>query len=148
VAPGTPALAEIARAFGTAVADPDHGLDRAALAEIVFDDPQARERLNAIVHPAVREAAAAEREAIAGSAPAATGGENITLHAETGRAERYHAAIVVATPLSLRVQRLEERGLPPEQARARIAAQASDADRLAIADIVITNDATLTDLAA
>ena len=107
VAPGTPALTEIARVFGAAVADPSNGLDRAALAEIVFADPEARERLNGIIHPAV-----------------------------------------VDTPLELRVGRLEQRGLPPEQARARIAAQASDADRLAIADILITNDAALTDLAA
>jgi len=148
VAPGTPALAEIARTFGTAVADPRHGLDRAALAAIVFDDPHARERLNAIVHPAVRAAAAARREAIAATDPEAIVVEDIPLLAETGGAGRFHAVIVVDTPLSLRVQRLEQRGLPPEQARARIAAQASDEDRLAIADIVITNDATLTDLAA
>ena len=148
VAPGTPALTEIARVFGAAVADPSNGLDRAALAEIVFADPEARERLNGIIHPAVREAAAAEREAITAIDPEAIIVEDIPLLAETGGAGRFHAVIVVDTPLELRVGRLEQRGLPPEQARARIAAQASDADRLAIADILITNDAALTDLAA
>lgn len=148
VSPGTPALSAIAEAFGTTVADPARGLDRSALAEIVFADADARERLNSIVHPAVREAAVATRKEILARDPEAIIVEDIPLLAETGGAGGFHAVIVVHAPIALRVERLEQRGLASAQARARIDAQASDAERLEIADIVISNEASLTDLEA
>jgi dephospho-CoA kinase len=147
VEPGTPGLKRIAETFGPAVLRPDGALDRARLAEIVFADDAARARLNAIVHPLVHEhMRAAEQAAVR------AGGDDIVivhavpLLAEGGRAGEFDLVIVLDLPSETQVERLAARGMPEEQARARMAAQASREQRLAIADIVIDNSGTLADL--
>ena len=147
VEPGTPGLKRIAETFGPAVLRPDGALDRARLAEIVFADDAARARLNAIVHPLVHEhMRAAEQAAVR------AGGDDIVivhavpLLAEGGRAGEFDLVIVLDLPSETQVGRLAARGMPEEQARARMAAQASREQRLAIADIVIDNSGTLADL--
>jgi dephospho-CoA kinase len=149
VEPGTPGLARIAEAFGPGVLRADGALDRAKLAEIVFADEAARGRLNAIVHPLVHEHMRATEEA----AVRAGGDEAVIVHdipllAEGGEQRRggFDLVIVVDVPPDVQVERLAARGLPEEQARARMAAQATRERRLAIADIVIDNSGTLADL--
>jgi dephospho-CoA kinase len=148
VAPGTPGLARVAEAFGAGVLGPDGALDRERLGAIVFSDPASRARLNAIVHPLVRQwMGAAERAAVDGA-----GGDLIVVHdvpllAEGGRAGDFDLVVVVDVSPELQLERLvSQRGMTPDQARARIAAQASREQRLAAADIVIDNSGTLDDL--
>ena len=151
VAPGTPGLAQVAAAFGPEVLDPDGALDRERLGAMVFRDPALRAKLNAIVHPLVLEwMTAAERAAA--EAAAATGRDLIVVHdvpllAESGRADGFGLVIVVDVPPELQVERLvSERGMTPDQARARMAAQASREQRLAIASLIIDNSGSLDDL--
>ena len=138
VAPGSAGLAEVVEAFGPEVLTADGVLDRPRLGAVVFADPSARERLNSIVHPVVRRLAA-EREAAAAAAdPGAVVVHDIPLLVETGRADAFHVVVVVDAPALLRVERLvRTRGLDRAEAERRIAAQASDADRLAAADVVL-----------
>ena len=151
VAPGTPGLAQEAAAFGPEVLGPDGALDRERLGAMVFRDPALRAKLNAIVHPLVREwMTAAERAAA--EAAAATGRDLIVVHdvpllAESGRADGFDLVIVVDVPPELQVERLvSERGMTPDQARARMAAQAGRDQRLGLADLVIDNSGSLDDL--
>jgi dephospho-CoA kinase len=144
VEPGTTGLAQVVEAFGDAVVGPEGSLDRAALAAVVFADPEARKRLDGIVHPLVR-ARAAE---IAGAAPpGAVVVHDIPLLVETGQASLYDLVVVVETDPAVRVARLVERGLTAEDARARIAAQATDEQRRAVADVVLDNSGTPEQLA-
>ncbi len=148
VAPGTPGLARVAEAFGPGVLRPDGALDRDRLGAIVFGDPASRERLNAIVHPLVREWMRAAERAAADEAR----GNLIVVHdvpllAESGRSGDFDLVIVVDVPPELQVERLvSQRGMAPDQARARMAAQASRQQRLAAADLVIDNAGSLDDL--
>ena len=147
VEPGTTGLKRIAETFGPGVLRPDGALDRAKLAEIVFADDAARKKLNAIVHPLVHEHMRAAEQA----AVQAGGDDLIVVHAvpllaEGGRAGEFDLVIVVDLPPETQVERLAGRGMPEEQARARIAAQATREQRLAVADIVIDNSGTLDDL--
>jgi dephospho-CoA kinase len=151
VATGTPALAQIAEAFGPGVLGPDGALDRERLGAIVFRDPALRAKLNAIVHPLVRDwMTVAERAAA--EAAAATGRDLIVVHdvpllAESRRADGFDLVIVVDVPPEVQVERLvRQRGMTPDQARARMAAQASRDQRLAIAGLVIDNSGSLDDL--
>jgi dephospho-CoA kinase len=149
VEPGTPGLARIAEAFGPGVLRADGALDRAKLAEIVFADEEARGRLNAIVHPLVHEhMRAAEAAAVRSGGDEAVIVHDIPLLAEGGEQRRggFDLVIVVDVPPDVQVGRLAARGLPGEQARARMATQATRERRLAIADIVIDNSGTLADL--
>ncbi|MDI2098122.1 dephospho-CoA kinase [Ruicaihuangia caeni] len=143
VEPGTPALEAIRQAFGEGVLRPDGSLDRPALGALVFGDRQRLDRLNAIVHPAVKQRVA-ERIAEASDAdPDAVVVYNVPLLVEAGRAHElpFDHIVVVDAPAALRLQRMvEHRGLSRDDAERRIASQASDADRLAAADIVIRND--------
>ena len=148
VAPGTPGLAQVAGAFGAAVLGPDGALDRERLGAIVFGDPAARATLNAIVHPLVGEwMRAAEQDAVA-----AAGGDVIIVHdvpllTENRRAGGFDLVIVVDVPPELQLERLVgQRGMTADQARARMAAQASREQRLAVADVVIDNSGSLSDL--
>jgi dephospho-CoA kinase len=145
VEPGTPGLAAVVAAFGDGVVGPDGGLDRPALAAVVFADPAARARLDGIVHPLVR-ARAAE---LAAAAPAdAVVVHDIPLLVETGQAGRYELVLVVRADPEVRVARLVQRGLTEPDARARIAAQATDEQRAAVADVVLDNSGTREELAA
>jgi len=144
VEPGTPGLAAVAEAFGPGVLTPDGSLDRPALAAIVFADPAAREKLDGIVHPLVRSRAAA----LAAAAPEdAVVVHDVPLLVETGQAGSYDLVLVVQADPDTRIDRLVRRGLTEEDARARIAAQASDEQRRAVADVVLENDGTPEDLA-
>jgi dephospho-CoA kinase len=148
VEPGTPGLARVAEAFGTGVLGPDGALDRERLGAIVFRDPASRARLNAIVHPLVGQwMRAAERAAVDGAPGDLVVVHDVPLLAENGRARDFDLVIVVDVPPELQVERLVTgRGLTPDQARARLAAQASREQRLAIADLVIDNSGSLADL--
>jgi dephospho-CoA kinase len=143
VAPGTDGLAEVAATFGDAVLDASGALDRPALAAVVFDDPAARERLNAIIHPRVRARSA---ELIASAPADAVVVQDIPLLVETGAAASFPLVVVVHADAEERVRRLVRRGMPEADARARIAAQASDAARRAAADVWLSNDGSERDL--
>ena len=140
VAPGTEGLAEVVEAFGEGVFAPDGSLDRPAVARLVFGDDAARRRLEAIVHPRVR-ARAAE---IAAAAPSdAVVVNDVPLLVEAGLAAGFDLVIVVLADASTRVARLaRDRGMAEAEARARIAAQATDDQRRAVADVVLHNDGT------
>ena len=148
VAPGTPGLTRVVEAFGADIVGPDGALDRDRLGAIVFRDPASRTTLNAIVHPLVGQwMRAAERAAVD-----AAGGDLIIVHdvpllAENRRAGDFDLVIVVDVPPELQLERLVgQRGMSPDQARARMAAQASRPQRLAVADLVINNSGSLADL--
>jgi dephospho-CoA kinase len=146
VEPGTPALAAIADHFGPGVIADDGSLDRPALGAVIFSDPAERLALNAITHPAVwkraRELfAAAERDD-----PDAVVVYDVPLLVEAAgdRPIRFDLVVVVNASAQTRMKRLVElRGLSEEEAARRLSSQASDAERLAIADEVIESDGTL-----
>jgi dephospho-CoA kinase len=147
VEPGTPGLAAIAEAFGPGVLRADGSLDRAGLAGIVFADEAARLRLNEITHPLIyQHMREAEDAAVAARGPATIAVHDLPLLAEGQRAADFDVVIVVDVPAELQVTRLAGRGLPEDQARARMAAQATREQRLALADVVIDNSGTLADL--
>ena len=147
VQPGTPGLARIAETFGPGVLAADGSLDRAKLAGIVFADEAARAKLNAITHPLVHEhLRAAEEAAVKEGGPDTIVVHDIPLLAEGQRSADFDVVVVVVVPPEVQVTRLAGRGLPEDQARARMAAQATREQRLAIADIVIDNSGTLADL--
>lgn len=136
--PGSPVLAAIADAFGEGMLRPDGSLDRAALGARVFGDDGAIRRLNAIVHPAVRaESARRFAEAFAAD-PGAVVVYDVPLLVEARVDDPWELIVVAHAPAELRAQRLVElRGLSAEEARARIASQVPDEERLRVADVVI-----------
>ena len=145
--PGQPALVQVAARFGDDLIREDGTLDRAGLARRVFAGEGADERvaaLNAITHPAI------ERRAweILSAAPAGSlAVYDIPLLVEGDYADRFDAVVIVDAPVEQRVARLEGRGVPPEDARARIRAQASSDQRRAIAHVWIDNCGRADDLA-
>jgi dephospho-CoA kinase len=146
VAPGTDGLAEVVSALGDGVLSSDGSLDRRAVGARVFGDDAARRRLEQVVHPRVR-ARAAELEAQA--PPDAVVVHDIPLLVETGQAGGFDAVVVVDAPDDVRVERLTSaRGMSGDEARQRIAAQASREQRLAAADHVVSNDGDLAALDA
>jgi dephospho-CoA kinase len=137
VAHGSKGLAAVVDAFGPGVLAADGALDRPALAAVVFDDPAARAQLNGIVHPLVRQRSA---ELIAAVPEDSIVVQDIPLLVEGGMAARFPLVVVVHADASVRVRRLvEQRGMPATDARARIAAQADDAARRAVADVWLDN---------
>jgi dephospho-CoA kinase len=147
VAPGTPGLARVAQTFGGGVLSVDGALDRERLGAIVFRDPALRAKLNAIIHPLVAEWMRAAERAAVDAARSGVVVHDIPLLAEGGRAGGYDLVIVVDVPPELQVERLvSRRGMSPDQARARMAAQASRDQRLAVAALVIDNSGSLEDL--
>lgn len=148
VAPGSTGLAEVVEAFGAGVLAADQGLDRAAMRRRVFDDPDARRTLEAIVHPRVRSALEAACAAADGPYAIAS----IPLLAEAGGRAAYpwlQRILVVDVPQEVQLQRLLQRdGIDAALAGAMIAAQATRAQRLAIADDLLPNDGPLEALPA
>ncbi|RLP69711.1 dephospho-CoA kinase [Mycetocola reblochoni] len=143
VEPGTDALSRIREHFGPAVLAADGSLDRAALGAIVFSDDDARAELNAIVHPAVRRRTAELITAATGSDPDAVVVYDVPLLVEAAVPHEFDLVVVVEASAEARVRRLvENRGLSREQAQARVAAQASDAERRAVADVVLNTEGT------
>lgn len=144
VAPGTDGLAEVVAAFGPGVLGTDKSLDRALLGDIVFADEQKLATLNEIVHPRVGDRMR-ELEEAAGAGSVVV--HDVPLIAENGLAAAYDLVVVVDVPPRLQVERLVRlRGMTRDQAKARMAAQASREQRLAIADIVIDNSGSLAEL--
>ncbi len=145
VAPGTPALAAIAVRFGGGVIAADGTLDRPALGRLVFEDETARQALNAIVHPRVRALADAIEATVP---PGAVVVHVIPLLVETGQEASFDLLVVVDCPVAVQVARLvERRGLSVAEAQARISAQATREERLAVADVVLDNSGTAEALA-
>jgi dephospho-CoA kinase len=144
VAPGTPGLAEVVREFGPDVLRADGSLDRDRLGALVFADESLRGRLNAIIHPRVGERMA-ELERQAGGAPVIV--HDVPLLAENHLEDSFDEVVVVDVPPRIQLERLaRERGMPRAQAEARMRAQASRDDRLAIATIVVDNSGSLAEL--
>ena len=140
VEPGTPGLAAVVARFGDRVLGPDGRLDRAALAAIVFHDAGELADLNAIVHPLI----GARTAELMAAAPA----DGIVVHdipllVEGRMTDGFDTVVVVEADLQTRLDRLAERGLAADDARARMASQASDEERRAVADELITNDGTM-----
>jgi dephospho-CoA kinase len=137
VEPGTEGLAEVIGVFGSEVLGRDGTLDRNRLGEIVFSDPALRTKLNAIVHPRVGERI---RELERDAPPGAIVVEDIPLITESDMANFYDLVVVVDVPPRVQAERLmRDRGMTQEQATARMEAQASREQRLAIATIVVDN---------
>ena len=149
VEPGTPGLAAVVAEFGEAILRPDGTLDREGLGRIVFGDPDKLARLNAIVHPLVGERIAAQMAEVEREHPDGVVVYDVPLLVENNLAGGYDVVLVVATSPETQLRRLvEQRGMTAEDAKARIAAQAPLEDKLAVADIVIDNDGTLSELDA
>jgi dephospho-CoA kinase len=146
VAPGTEGLAEVVAAFGPEVLAPDGSLDRAVLARRVFGDDAARRRLEEIIHPRVR---ARTRELVSAVPPDAVVVNDVPLLVESNLAAGYGMVVVVLADERARLRRLaQDRGMSESESRARIAAQATDEQRRAAADVVLINDGTLDELRA
>ncbi|MCW7990250.1 dephospho-CoA kinase [Streptomyces sp. SID8375] len=141
VEPGTPGLAAVVEEFGDGVLAPDGTLDRPKLGGIVFSDPEKLKALNAIVHPLVG-ARSAELEASAG--PDAVVVHDVPLLTENGLAPLYDLVVVVDAAPQTQLDRLVRlRGMAEDEAKSRMAAQATREQRLAVADLVIDNDGPL-----
>jgi dephospho-CoA kinase len=141
VEPGTEGLAAVVAEFGTGVLAPDGSLDRPKLGAIVFADEDRRKALNAIVHPLVG-ARSAELQKAAGPGDIVL--HDVPLLTENGLAPAYDLVVVVDADPATRLDRLVRlRGMTEDEARSRMAAQATRAERLAVADLVIDNDGPL-----
>jgi len=144
VAKGSDGLAQVVAAFGPEVLTEEGEMDRAKIGALVFADEAQRRVLEGIIHPLVR-ARGAELEQAAGADAVVV--HDIPLLLETGQADRFDAVVVVDVPTEVQVERmLRDRGWTEEDARARIAAQASREERRAVATYVIENTGTLEDL--
>ncbi|MFH8449855.1 dephospho-CoA kinase [Streptomyces fungicidicus] len=141
VEPGTPGLAAVVDAFGEEILTADGALDRPKLGSLVFADPEKLAVLNAIVHPLV---GARSRELEEAAAADAVVVHDVPLLTENGLAPLYDLVIVVDASPETQLDRLvDRRGMTAQDARARMAAQATREERRAIADIVIDNDVPL-----
>ena len=147
VEPGTDGLAAVVERFGAGVLRDDGTLDRPALGALVFGDDAARADLNAILHPRIRARAGELRAAALASDPDAVVIDVIPLLVESGQADRFDEVIVVDVPVEVQVERVMERnGLSRAEVEARIDAQASREERLAVATHVVDNAGSLTDM--
>jgi dephospho-CoA kinase len=147
VEPGTPGLAAIAERFGPGVIAADGSLDRPALGAIIFTDPDARLALNAITHPAVSELGTQRMSEAEAADPHVIIVYDVPLLVEASQQSGYHSfdlIVVVQATIETRIHRMVElRGLTRDEAVHRLNSQASDAERLALADVVIDSDGTL-----
>lgn len=146
-APGSPALAEIERAFGPGLVDARGRLDRPALAARALGDPAGQARLHALLHPRIRAELAREVER-RGRAGAEAVVIEATMILEGGHREFYDWLVVVVAAPEEKVRRAVARGMDPTEAERRLALQWSDEEKAAAADRVIVNDGSLDLLAA
>jgi dephospho-CoA kinase len=145
VEPGTEGLAKLVEAFGEEILRPDGALDRPALAAIAFPDDEKRKTLNGIVHPLVAKRRAELIDAAPGDAVIV---EDIPLLVESQLAPMFPLVVIVHAEVETRVARLiEHRGFSEADARARIAAQATEEQRRAVADVWLDNSGSAEDLA-
>jgi len=144
VDPGTPALVAIEARFGKSVIDENGSLNRPALGAIVFSDERARTDLESIIHPAVHELTTAEFSRIKQGNPDAVIVYDVPLLVEAKNRYEFDRVIVAHAPAETRIQRLISlRVMSEEEARKRVAVQASDEERLKVADDVIDTDGTI-----
>lgn len=144
VEPGKPAFRAVVEAFGDDVVRADGSLDRARLGEIVFHDEQARAKLNGIVHPAVRELSKRLIAEAAESQPDAVVVYDVPLLVEASVDHPFDLVVVTSAGRKQQVRRLvEERGMDPIHAEARVDSQVDDEERRKIADVVIDTSGTL-----
>jgi len=144
VEPGTPALARIAEEFGPEFVTADGALDRARLGALIFADPAKRHALNAITHPAIAERSHELFAAARAADPHTVVVYDVPLLVDTERTAEFDLVVAVVADATVRVQRMVElRGMDRADAERRIAAQASDAERIAIADVVIDANGSL-----
>ncbi len=144
VEPGSPGLAAVRSRFGDAVIAGDGSLDRAALGQLVFADAGARTALNAIVHPEVARLYRERLAEIERSQPDAIVVYDVPLLVEARSADEFALVVVAHAPADVRVERLVTmRGVDRASAERRVAAQATDDERLAIADVVIDTSGTI-----
>lgn len=150
IAADGPLVGDVAAEFGPAVLDADGEIDHAKLAAVAFADPAAARRLDAIVHPGVYAAVAGALDALldSGQAPAVVVLDIPLLVESPILFDLIDGVLVISSDEDTRMGRLVTRGLTEEDARARIALQASDAERRDIADFVIDNDRTIEDFEA
>jgi dephospho-CoA kinase len=147
VAKGTPGFQQVVQIFGTRVVGPDGELDRGLLAKDVFSDPVLKANLEAIVHPQVARLFAERVDELRDT-------DRIVVYvtpllAELGLAPAFDVVVVVTASPHLRVSRAaSDRGLSPEDVRRRMAAQATDEQRAEVADVLLDNDGTLSELEA
>ena len=145
IAKGTPGFDRVLGAFGSEVLTPDGDLDRAALAANIFSDPAAKATLEAIVHPEVARRFGEGLEAYRGT-------DRVVVYVtpllvELGLAPAFDVVVVVTASPHLRVSRVASgRGLSPDDVRVRMAAQATDEQRMEVADVLVDNDGSLADL--
>ncbi|MBZ6101794.1 dephospho-CoA kinase [Streptomyces olivaceus] len=147
VEPGTPGLAAVVEAFGADVLTEDGRLDRPKLGSIVFADRERLAALNSIVHPLVGERSRALEEAAEAAAEDAVVVHDVPLLTENGLAPLYDVVVVVDADPATQLDRLVRlRGMSEQDARARMAAQATREQRREIADLVVDNDVPLEEL--
>lgn len=143
VEPGEPLLAELAEAFGPGILAADGGLDRAGLAAAAFVDAEHTNRLNGLMHPAIRERTA---EHFARHADAEVVVHDVPLLVENRMTPSYHLNLLVDVPARVRLDRLvETRGMDRADAESRISRQATDDERRAACDVLIDNSGTIED---
>jgi dephospho-CoA kinase len=144
VEPGTPALARIAEEFGPEYLTAEGGLDRARLGALIFADPAKRRLLNAITHPAVGERSRELFDQAGAADPHAVVVYDVPLLVDAERTQEFDLVVVVVAEAEERIRRMTRlRGMSREEAERRIASQAGDAERLAVADVVIDANGTL-----
>ena len=144
VEPGSPALAQIRREFGDEVVASDGSLDRAALGALIFESPEKRAALNAITHPAVGIRSKELFAAAAAADPDAIVVYDVPLLVEAGRTDEFDLIVVVNASTETRLNRMVElRGMTRDEAMHRLNSQATNTERLAIADVVIDSNGTL-----
>lgn len=144
VEPGTPALAALVDAFGAGIVREDGALDRAALGDIVFHDRNALAILSGITHPAVATESLSRIERARATDPDAVVVYDVPLLVEAGSSYPFELIVVAQADEKTRIERLVSlRGMSESEAHARIQAQATDAQRRAVADVLIDTSGTL-----
>ncbi len=143
VEPGTPTLVKLVERFGPEILRADGSLDRPALAAVAFVDDATRRELEAITHPAIGEEFLRR---VAAAEPGQVVVHDVPLLVESKRGFDYACVIVVEAPIETRLDRLEARGIPRDDARRRIELQASDEERRKVATWVVDNAGDLTHL--
>lgn len=142
--PGEPGARAVRQAFGDEVTTPEGGVDHQKLGARVFQDRQARQKLEALIHPLVRE----RFREIAEAAPEPVVVLEATLLVEAGYPPDFDHVVTVEAPVEIRLQRAVDRGNDLDDAKRRLAAQGDGARRRAAADVQIVNDGSLEDLEA
>jgi dephospho-CoA kinase len=139
VAPGTSGFDRVVETFGRDILGPDGGIDRAALADVVFADPSRLRELEAIIHPEVARLLVESVEPYRDTDDVIV--YAVPLLAERGMAERFDVVVVVVADVDRRIERLmRDRGMTAEEVRARVSAQLTDEERARVADVLLDND--------